>query len=81
MKIYLEIYYLGCDNVAELQYSFFIAISIVYVINNSTSFALKLHISPSGDDNTDSATRSQRIQSLVTHSITNKAAYLSEATK
>ena len=24
MKIYLEIYYLGCDNAAELQYNFFI---------------------------------------------------------
>ena len=32
MKIYLESYYLGCDNAAELQYSFFIAISIVYVM-------------------------------------------------
>ena len=32
MKIYLEIYYLGCNNVAELQYSFFIAISIIYVM-------------------------------------------------
>ena len=31
-KIYLEIYYLGCDNAAKLQYSFFIAISIVYVM-------------------------------------------------
>ena len=32
MKIYLEIYYLGCDNAVELQYSFFTAISIVYVM-------------------------------------------------
>ena len=32
IKIYLEIYYLGCDNTAELQYSFFISISIVYVM-------------------------------------------------
>ena len=31
-KIYLEIYYLGCDNAAKLQYSFFISISIVYVM-------------------------------------------------
>ena len=38
--------------------------------NNSTRFALKLHILPSGDDNTDSATRLQDIQSLVTHGIT-----------
>ena len=34
-----------------------------------------------GDDNTDSATRSQRIQSLVTHGIADKATYLNEATK
>ena len=45
------------------------------------SFALKLRIPPSGDDNTESATRSQRVQSLVTHGITDKAAYLSEATR
>ena len=45
------------------------------------AFALKLHIPPSGDDNTDSATRSQRVQSLVTHGIADKATYLSEATK
>ena len=32
MKIYLDIYCLGYDNAAELQYSFFIAISIVYVM-------------------------------------------------
>ena len=31
MKINLKIYYLGYDNAAELQYNFFIAISIVYV--------------------------------------------------
>ena len=31
-KIYLQIYYLGSDNAAELQYSLFISISIVYVI-------------------------------------------------
>ena len=48
---------------------------------NSTSFALKLRIPPSGDDNTDSATRSKRVQSLVTHGIADKATYLSEATK
>ena len=55
MNIYLEIYYLGRDNAAELQYSFFTAISIVYVMqfNDSTSFALKLCILPSGDDKTD----------------------------
>ena len=74
MKIYLQIYYLGCGNAAELQYSLFIPISIVYVMqqvaNNSTSFALKLCIPPSGDDNTDSDTKSQHIQSLVTHGIT-----------
>ena len=40
----------------------------------SMSFALKWHILFSGDNNTDSATRSQRIQSLVTHGITDKAA-------
>ena len=45
------------------------------------SFALKLHIPPTGDDNTDSATRSQHVQSLVTHGIADKATYLSEATK
>ena len=49
--------------------------------NNSTTFALKLHTLPSGDDNTDSATRSQHVQSLVIHGITDKAIYLSEATK
>ena len=32
MKIYLKICYLGCNNAAELQYSFFIAILIVYVM-------------------------------------------------
>ena len=47
----------------------------------STSFALKLHIPSSGDNNTDSATRSQHVQSLVTHGITDGAAYLSEATE
>ena len=47
----------------------------------SMSFALKLCIPSSDDDNTDSATKSQHIQSLVTHNITNKAAYLSEATE
>ena len=41
-----------------------------------TSFALKLRIPSSEDSNTDSATRSQRVQSLVTH-----AAYLSKATE
>ena len=49
------------------------------------NFALKLRIPPSGDDNTDSAsdsaTRPQRVQSLVTHGIADKATYLSEATK
>ena len=44
--------------------------------NNSTNFALKLCIPSSGDDNTDSATRSQCIQSLVAHGITDKAAQL-----
>ena len=33
------------------------------------------------DDNINSATRPQHVQSLVTHHITDKAAYLSEATK
>ena len=75
IKIYLKIYYLGCDNAAELQYSFFISISIVYVMQyNSTSFALKLRIC-------DSATRLKRVQSLVTHGVTDKATYLSKATK
>ena len=41
----------------------------------STSFALELHIPSSGDNNTDSTTRSQRVQSLVTHGIRDKAAY------
>ena len=45
------------------------------------SFALKLCIPSSGDDNIDSATRPQCIQSLVIHAITDKAAYLSEETK
>ena len=78
MKIYLEVYYLGCDNAAELQYNF--SQSFTWC-NNSMSFALKLRIPPSGDDNTDSATRSQRVQSLVTHGIIDKATYLSKATK
>ena len=30
MKIYLKIYYLGRDNAAELLYSFFISISIIF---------------------------------------------------
>ena len=47
----------------------------------NTSFALKSRISSSGDNNTESATRSQCVQSLATHGITDKAAYLSEATK
>ena len=55
--------------------SFFLSQSFMWC-NNSKSFALKLHIPPSGDDNTDSTTRSQHIQSLVTHGITDKAAYL-----
>ena len=45
------------------------------------NFALKLRIPSSGDDNTDCATRPQHVQSLITHGITDKAAYLSEATK
>ena len=45
------------------------------------SFAIKLHILSSGDNNTDNATRSQHIQRLITHGITDKAGYLSEATK
>ena len=32
-------------------------------------------------NSTDSATRSQRVQSLVTHGIADKATYLSEVTK
>ena len=47
----------------------------------SMSFALKSRISSSGDNNTDSTTRSQYVQNLATHGITDKAAYLSEATK
>ena len=49
--------------------------------NNSMSFALKLCVPSSRDGNTDSATRPQHVQSLITHGITDKAAYLSEATK
>ena len=45
---------------------------------NSTGFELKLCILSSGDNNTDSTTRSQCIKSLVTHGITDKAAYLSK---
>ena len=47
----------------------------------STSFALKWCIPSSGDNNIDSATRLQRVQSIITHGITDKAAYLSEATE
>ena len=46
---------------------------------HSTSFALKRSIPFSGDNNTDSATRPQRVQSLIAHGITDKAGYLSEA--
>ena len=45
------------------------------------SFALKFCVPSSWDGNTDSATRSRHVQSLVTHGITDKVAYLSEATK
>ena len=45
------------------------------------SNCIELRIPPSGDENTDSATRSQRVQSFVTHGIADKAIYLSEATK
>ena len=44
------------------------------------NFALKLCILSSGDDNTDSGTRPQCIQNLVTHAMTDKVAYLSEVT-
>ena len=44
-------------------------------------FALKLCMPSSGNNNTDSATRSQCVQSLVTYGITDKAAYLSKATE
>ena len=81
MKIYLEIYYLGCNNAAELQYSFFISISVINVMQLSTSFALKLRIPSSGYDNSDSAKRSQCSQSLFTQDITDKTAYLSKVTK
>ena len=57
-------------------------------LNCSTSFliysmssVLKLCMPSSGNNNTDSATRSQCIQSLVTYGITDKAAYLSKATE
>ena len=69
MKIYLEI-----DNAAKLHYSFF-------TFNIQHEFCTQLHILSSGDNNTDSATRSWSVQSLVTHGITDKAAYLSEATE
>ena len=48
--------------------------------NNSSSFVLNYEYY-SLDNNTDCATRPPRIQSLVTHGITGKAAYLSKATK
>ena len=52
-----------------------------FVSYNSTSFELKSHISSNGDDNTNnSATRPQSVQNPITHAITDKAAYLSEAT-
>ena len=34
-----------------------------------------------GDNNIDSTTRLQRVQSVITHGITDKAAYPSKATK
>ena len=34
-----------------------------------------------GDNNIDSTTRQQRVQSVITHGITDKAAYPSKATK
>ena len=42
MKIYLDIYYLGCDNAAKLQYSFFISISIVYVMQYQHEFCTQI---------------------------------------
>ena len=81
MKIYLKIYYLGCDNVTKLQYGFFISISIIYVTQQQHKICTQITHAVQGDDNTDSATRSQHVQSLVTHGITDEAAYLSEATK
>ena len=44
-------------------------------------FALKLRILSREDDNTDSTIRSQHVYSLDAHGITDKAAYLSEATE
>ena len=79
MNIYLEINCLVCNNAAELHYSFFISISIAYVTAGVLHSNYTYH--PVGDDNTDSATWSQHVQSLVTHGITDKAAYLSKVTK
>ena len=44
-------------------------------------FALKLRILSSEDNNTDRVERSQHVYSLDIHGITDKAAYLSEATE
>ena len=74
MKIYLKIQYLGYDNIAELQYRF-------YIFNVQNKFSLKLRIPSSRDNNTDSTTRSQHVQSLVTHDIADKTTYLSKATE
>ena len=71
MKIYLEIYCLGCN--MQLNCS----IASLFLIH-STRLALKLHIPSSGDNNTDSATRSQCLHSLITNGITDKEAYLSK---
>ena len=44
------------------------------------SFALN-YMCHSGDDNINSASRPKHIQRLVTHGITDKAAYLNKATE
>ena len=59
---------------------YLVSMSHHFASYNSTSFALKLHIPSNGDNNIDSATRPQCVQSLITHTITDKAAYLNEAT-
>ena len=51
--------------------------SIEFVSRNCSA---TITIPSSEDDNTDSVTRSQRVQTPITHGITDKVAYLSEAT-
>ena len=82
MKIYLwDLCDLGCDNGTELNCtiaSLFLYQSLVWG-NNITSFALNF-VYYSRDNNIDWANRTPCVETLLTHDIIDKAAYLSQAT-